>query len=180
MFLIFVQSRKFPYWTHCSTPLVCLVIEGGTNTIRDTPHNHFWDTFSLSLFWDTLIFLGHALIIFWDTPLIIYSWGPSPILFLGHTHVFYFWGHKIILFFRDTPHYYFWDNTSILFLGHLHCLFLDTPSFLILGLTLLLFLEHILFTLLGHHVPIILLFSILSSETPFQYIFMTHNILCFF
>eukprot|EP00092_Neocalanus_flemingeri_P021755 GFUD01023599.1.p1 GENE.GFUD01023599.1~~GFUD01023599.1.p1 ORF type:complete len:1565 (-),score=309.61 GFUD01023599.1:400-5094(-) len=28
------KSRKTPYYTHCSTPLVCLVIEGGTNTIR--------------------------------------------------------------------------------------------------------------------------------------------------
>ena len=28
------KSRKNPYYTHCSTPLVCLVIEGGTNTIR--------------------------------------------------------------------------------------------------------------------------------------------------
>jgi transient receptor potential cation channel subfamily M protein 3 len=28
------KSRKHPYWTHCSTPMVCLVIEGGTNTVR--------------------------------------------------------------------------------------------------------------------------------------------------
>ena len=28
------QNRQEPYYTHCSTPLVCLVIEGGTNTIR--------------------------------------------------------------------------------------------------------------------------------------------------
>ena len=135
IFLIFLQSRKFPYWTHCSTPLVCLVIEGGTNTIRNTPHHHYWDTSSLSLFRDTLIFFGtrpHYL--FWDTPLIIYSWDTSPLLYLGHIHVFYFWGHKIILFFRDTPHYYFWDNTSILFLGHLHCLFWTLPHVLFWGL----------------------------------------------